>query len=296
MPGDGVLGTTGWDNPEKVLCLAYLAAGNFTMAEGHSWNVERWGTRSVNPEPVKQMMATSLRISLLSTRGEYEDAYALAEALLIKDREIPGRNNNPQLTYELGRLQLRMGNLAQAEKTLLRTYAEIARETDVDELKANIFFSLCEIEFLKGNGDRGVIGLRKARDIYEQEFAKLAQFGSDSQKLAFLQNHRSKADFVLGIHFDRLPNHAGLAQEAFALVQQRKDRMTALARMAPKDPTHAASKKLSLARSKLGLLSLGLGIVDRGSADPSDLSRGAAAGRRGGDGSALQIGSKPPRS
>lgn len=150
------------------------------------------------------------------------------------------------------------------EMTLSRAY----RAAGNLELTANIIFTPCELAFFQGDPDRGVVGLQKVRSLYEQEFLKLAQFGSDSQKLAFLQKHRSKADFVLGVHFEHFPDHQALTEEAFAVVQQRKNLMTSLARMASKVTSDASGGDLENARSKLGLLNLSLGIVDRESADP----------------------------
>lgn len=251
------------------LSRAYLALGDSQKAENYSWQGIQAATRGVMS--TRYVVARGTLGAVRASQGEYAEALKIMEEMAAQFREIRKDPSfeHPSVVNNIGWMKLRLNQFKEARKTLTKAYTLVKGSgQEQSELAGNILFSLSELEFLTGNAERGIVGLQKAATVYERELERVVGFGSESQKLAYLQRLRGKTDFVIGVHFGRFPNDNALAREALLMLFQRKDRMTqltresvALTRLVGAD--NATRRKIEQMRSNLGLLNLSLGVFDR---------------------------------
>jgi CHAT domain-containing protein len=272
MPGN----TQGAEETYITLSRAFRGIGDLKSARQYSMEAMRMAGGSAVAR--RQVVARSTLSSVLHDEGDFEGSLTMAREILEMEKSI---REDPEfmdasMANNLGWGNLLVGNLPEARKLLTRAYS-LARETKIEETEigGNILFSLSLVEFLDGNPERGVMGLKKAAGVYEKVLNQLIGFGSNSQKLAFLQRLRNKTDFVIGIHFGKDPGNEELAKEALMTVFRRKGRMTDLARQsaelvqAGRRPSEAL-EELGRTRSALSLLNLSLGIFSRDAAAEFD--------------------------
>jgi len=258
------------------LSRAYLSVGDVEKAKSYSYKAIHAASRGVIGQ--RSVVAKSTLASAFSAEGEYDKVLELMGEMMSMQQQMrrDPKFINPSLVNNTGWLQLQKGEYAKAKKSLTQAYQILSKSKQQNtELGANILSSLAMIEFLQGDPDRGLKGIRKANSIYESELARKIGFGSDSQKLAFLQKLKGKTNFLLGMAFGKYADHQDVAKEALVTVLRRKGRMTRLlqqsaqllqvSRISP-----AARKRLVDARAKISFLGLSLGIFSREGASDYD--------------------------
>ncbi len=262
----------GLEDTYMNLSRAYLALGESQKAEDYS----RKGIMAASQGMLetRNVTAKGTMGGVLASKGDYVGALEIMEEMAAQFREIRKDPSfeHPSVVNNVGFMQLRLERYDEARKTLTKALTLAASGgMGGNELVGNILFSLAELEFLTGDVKRGVLDLRKTSEVYEQELERLVGFGSESQKLAYLQRLRGKTDFVIGAHFGLFPDDQELAREALLMLFQRKDRMTQLtresvARSRLLGTEDKAQDNIAEIRSRLGLLNLSLGVLDRGEA------------------------------
>lgn len=258
------------------LSRAYLGVGEVEKARQYSNVAINLALRSTIP--LRLPVAKSTLVSAFGFEGEYDKALEVTGEVQELLRSVRNDRNfeSPALMSNAGFLLLMKGESAQAKKILTKAYLAMQKDSSSDpEDVANVVFSLAMVEFLEGDPDRGLKGLKKAHSIYEEVVEQKLDFGSASQKLAFLQKLRAKTDFVLGMAFGKYRDHQELAREAWLTVIRRKGRMTRLLRESAallnrSEVPREQREQLVEARSKLSLLGLSLGIFDREGAGEFD--------------------------
>lgn len=260
------------------LSRSYLGVGESVRAKRYGYNALESSLRSIHIQ--RQTVANSTLASAYSYEGEYDKALEFTEKTqeLMRTMRNDPKHESPSLLNNTGWLYCLKGDFKKAKSILTKAYQLFIKDPEQEaELGANILFTLAMVEFMENNPDRAILGVKKAHQIYEEELTRKLNFGSDSQKLAFLQKLHNKTGFVLGMSLEKYPTHAELTREAWLTVMRRKGRMTRLLR----DSTTALNESrvlpqerdaLAKARAKLSLLGLSLGIFDRQAASEFDQS------------------------
>ncbi|MGJ8696779.1 MAG: CHAT domain-containing protein [Verrucomicrobiaceae bacterium] len=276
--GPSSLPSNSMDNESSSISLsrAYLGIGEVERAKRYSY--EAMQRASLGPIAQRSVVAKSTLASAFSAEGEYDKALELTGEMMSMQQKMRKDDEylNPSLVNNTGWLQLQKGDHAGARKSLMSAYQLLVKSDEQEtELGANVLTSLAMIEFLEGNPERGLKGLRKANAIYEAEVDRKIGFGSDSQKLAYLQKLKGKTNFLLGMAFKKYPENEEVGREALVTVLRRKGRMTRLLQQSAQllrasRISGEARKRLVDARAKLSLLGLSLGVFSREGASEFD--------------------------
>lgn len=166
-----------------------------------------------------------LMASALMGLGRYDEAYQLqahAIQLLRKNQlHVDGFHIN-----NLGWTELLRGN-TDASVTILREALEVT-ERDVGKATAAYANTCCSIaaaEALRGNLPQAEALLGTSNGIYEQMIRSLAFYGTQMQRLSFMQQITGKTDATIEFHRLYAPTRQSAAGQALGVILSRKGRV-----------------------------------------------------------------------